>query len=261
MIQRRDRIQAVVDVRTQSRIQKFQATTRDGIPVDTSIRVSFHVFRTRQEVIDAGGRAPEANQSLPADLVDERIAFPYYSLNIRKLQYGIAVQQDDNEITVHPYTQVLPRAVIYATELISEKKLDDLLNMDAEVLALTAIGTELHKKLQAYFIERGLKIASVKIMPLILPEKVQEARLNAWRGSWKRPVDERFLGMGIRPLSPEMAADQIDVIKELMNNLETLNTVGEDLPMRDEIMARVRAVITDAATEGLIESLLPPVKK
>ncbi len=257
LIQRRDRIQAIVDVRTQSRMQKFQATTRDGIPVDTSIRVGFHVFRNRQEAEAASGTVVEEPQTDD----NERRAFPYWSRAIVKLQYGIAVHQDKREVTVHPYTQVLPRAVIYATEFIAEKKLDDLLNVDADTPPLVEIGNHIQKKLQAYFVERGLKIASVRVMPLILPEKVQEARLNAWRASWKKPVDERFIGMGIRPLSPEMAADQIEVIKDLMNNLETLNTVGEDLPMRDEIMARVRAVITDAATEGVIESLLPPAKK
>lgn len=157
--------------------------------------------------------------------------------------------------------QVLPRAVIYATELISERTLDDLLDMDVEVLALTAISNRIQSRLQTYFVDRGLRIASVKILPLSLPEEVKEARLKAWQGSWKKPVDERFMGMGIRPLSAEMAADQIGVIKDLMNNLETLNEVGEDLPMREEIMRRVRAVITDAATEGLIESLLPAPKK
>lgn len=256
LLQRRLRIQAIVDVRTQSRMQKFQATTRDGIPVDTSVRVGFHVFRSQQEAEAATGAVPE-----PAANADERRPFPYWSRAIMKLQYGIAVHQEKHEVTVHPYTQVLPRAVIYATEFISEKKLDELLDMDAEELALTKVSKAVQAKLQAYFVERGLKIASVKVTPLILPEKVQEARLNAWRGSWKRPVDERLLGMGIRPLSKEMAEDQIEVIKDLMSNFELLSDVGQDLPMRNEIMARVQAVITDAATEGLIESLLPPAKK
>ncbi len=256
MLQRKDRIQAIVDVRTQSRAEKFSATTRDGIPIETTVRVNFHVFRSQQEAEAASGAVPVE----PSDEEDRR-AFPYWSVAIGKVQYGIAVQQLHKEVTVHPFTQVLPRAIIYATELFSEKKLDDLLDLDVETPALTIITEQIHLRLQAYFVERGLKIASVTLLPLILPDKVQEARLNAWRGSWKRPLDERGLGTGIRPLSPEMAADQIEVIQELMNNLETLNEMGENLPMRDEIMARVRAVITDAATEGLIESLLPPAKK
>ena len=349
MLQRKDRIQAVFDVRPYSRTSHFSATTRDGIPVETSVSVNFHVFRSRQEANEASGNAPLDTSSS----VDDGIAYPYAKGAIHRLMFANTVQSGGDETTVHPYTQVAPRGMLYVSEHISRRTLKQLLDrtdsrvrdssrmrdvlisrsQEREPLLLDTLNRLLirsndtedrfvrvlerlragtadrshlsirtveqllerypllgrtlnqlfdrhyfsdqldsrnpldeiakivQQQLQAYFLERGIKIKSVRIAELELPEKVQESRIELWRKSWNKPVDEKGLGSGFKPISADAAASRLEVVNQLIGSLDTLRKAGEDTPIYREIMERVEKVIADAATEGLIDSLLPPPPK
>lgn len=242
LLSAKDRIVEVYDLRLQERQQSVHITTRDGIPLDTKLRVEFSIA------------APSAGSST-------RLPYPYRPNAIRQLVYGTTVQTGEDEYTIHPYAQVLERAVFFLTQEVASRTLDDLLQVNTqEVYPLEMVTRSLHERLQEFVASKGLEIRSVKLTPLQLPKAVQEARLKAWQKSWQDPIKNRKLGKSIKLISADQAEAQLQVVKDLLANLDTFAKVDNGNLIQNEMLEQVRSVITDAAAEGLLKSLIPDLK-
>ena len=243
MLGEKDRIVEVIDLRPQSRSRKVSVTTRDGIELKTEISVGFQIRPPQQEY---QGRLP----------------YPFDRVAIRELIYAYTVMVDGVEMTIHPFQQVIERAALYVVDEMSQRTLDRLLRVNSPTLRpLDEVTDAVKEELQDWFKAKGLAIQSVSLAPLQLPKTVQDARLDAWRKSWKEPIAHRALGRGIGRISAEQAEAQLQVIEDLMENLNTFANADADIEIRDDIINQVRDVITDAAAEGLLKSLIPDPKK
>ncbi|HFC11294.1 MAG TPA: hypothetical protein ENJ56_00520, partial [Anaerolineae bacterium] len=224
------------------RQQAVHITTRDGIPLDTKLRVAFAIA------------SPDAQQVT-------RLPYPYRPNAIRQLIYGTTVQTGESEYTVHPYSQVLERAVLLLTQEVASHTLDDLLQVNAQSAhPLDAVTDVVHEQLQEFMAAKGVDIHSVKLTPLQLPQAVQKARLKAWQKSWQDPINNRKLGKAIKLISSEQAGAQLQVVKDLLANLDTFAKADEDGVIDNTVLEQVRLAITDAAAEGLLKSLIPDPK-
>ncbi len=242
LLNQKNRIVSIVDLRPQARQQSVQIRTRDGIELETKLRVEFSVAPPSQ---------PEST----------RLPYPYSKTAIRELVYGYTVQRDGGERSIHPYDQVLPQATAFLTQEIASRSLDNLLQVntpDAEPLEV--VYAALHKQLSAFVAKKGLAIRSIELSPLQLPQAVQDARLAGWKRSWEDPIKNRGLGKAIGRISPDQARAQLQVVEDLLENLNTFADADADVEIRDDIIEQVREVITDAAAEGLLKSLIPDPK-
>ena len=238
-----DRIQAAFDLRPQIRQESLRVSTRDGIALDTKLRVEFLVRRPNREV-------------------QTRLPYPFDESAIHDLMNANTVEVVEREHTIHPYDQVSRRGIAFVTEAIAERTLDDLLQVNtSEGQPLEAVVEEVQERLASHFKGKGLQIRSVSLAPLQLPKEVQQTQLAAWTKSWKDPIANKKLGKGIGRITPEQASAQLQVIEDLMDNLDTFADAETDIAIRDDILAQVRSVITDAAAEGLLQTLIPEPKE
>ena len=241
LLQPKERIVTMYNTIPQKRSIKVEVTTRDGIKSNTTVGIGFRI------------RPPVTNP-------EPRLHYPYAKRAIRELQYANTVTIDGAEQTIHPFDQVMPRAEIFVAEEISRLTLDEILRVNEPgANMLGEIGNRVKEKMNSFFAKKGVQIDSCSLSGLDLDPSIQRARLEAWKGGWKRPLNDRKVGSKLNRVSPEAARQQFEVIQDLMDNLKTYYEAGGeyDVPMRDEIMARVEAVVTEAATEGLIKALIP----
>ena len=238
-----DRIHAAFDLRPQIRQEPLRVSTRDGITLETKLRVEFLVRR-------------------PSGEVQTRLPYPFVESAIHDLMNANTVEVVERERTIHPYNQVSKRGAAFVTEAIAERTLDDLLQVNAVTdQPLEAVIDEVQERLRSHFKGKGLQIQSLSLAPLRLPKEVQQTQLAAWTRSWKAPIENRKLGKGIGRITPEQARAQLQVIEDLMDNLDTFADAETDIAIRDDILAQVRGVITDAAAEGLLQTLIPEPKE
>ncbi len=238
-----DQIHTVYDLRPQIRQINLDLATRDGIPITTKLSVEFFIRR-------------------PRNRQRSRLPFPFETKAIHDLCKADTVELTEREHTIHPFDQVVRRGEFFATKAIAERTLDDLLQVNsADGQPLRPVINEVRERLAKQFNPKGIHIYSVRLAPLSLPSQVQKTQLAAWEKSWQKPIENRNLGKGIGRISPEQARAQLEVIEDLMENLDTFADADSEIAIRDDILAQVRTVITDAAAEGLLQTLIPEPKQ
>ncbi len=242
LLNHRNRVVSIVDLRPQARQHTLQVRTRDGIELETKLRVEFSI-----------ARPPTAHVT--------RLPYPFGEKAVRDLVYGDTVQREGQERSIHPYDQVLPQAVAFLTQEFASRSLDNLLQVNTpNAQPLEAVFKAVRKNLDGFVKKKGLQIRSLELAPLQLPQAVQDTRLAGWKKSWEDPVKNRGLGQSIKRISPDQARAQLQVVEDLLENLNTFADADADVAIRDDIIEQVREVITDAAAEGLLKSLIPDPK-
>lgn len=237
------------DVRPQQRLGSLKATTRDGILVETIVIAGFSIQR-------------------PENPPEPRLPYPYERGAVKALKYSETVQQGRSEQLIHPFDQVVPRAIELVSEEISRRTLDELLDVDSDneqTSPLSAVAGVVAERLNEFFGNRGLAVRYIIIPPFDLPEAVIDSRLSAWKRTWVTPISERRMGSSVRKLTEESAKAQLSVVQDLLDNLKTYKQAGDDqlrddMPGYDDMLEQVERVIRDATTEGLLRSLLPENK-
>ena len=246
----RVRINEVYDVRPHRYVSPIKAATRDGIAIESEIYVTFSVQR-------------------PAGPPDSHFPFRYRRAAIGRLKPTMVTQADGTEYAIHPYQQVAPRGAMITVEEISRRTLNQLMQLPAENdetgSSLITVETLVKEKLNIFFKDRGLSIEAVEILPFKLPDNVLDARLGEWKGKWKKLAGERWMGRGVRKVSPAVAEAQLSVIKDLLDSLQVYKEVGNtqlspDLPGYDQIMEQIEQVILDATAEGVMRAMFPEGK-
>jgi hypothetical protein len=177
-----ERLAATFDLRKQSRSQETSALTKDGIELKTSVSVTF--------ALDPG------DQVSPRESVDERDflgqaritpAFPFHPESAFKAYYGFAVNEKQQLVPWFDLPIIV--ATEYFRDLISKNNLDDLFKpQDLQAMPLSALQTRLTDLVQKAQMlkDRGIKVYSVSVGSLELPEEVNRQRLRSWAARWQK---------------------------------------------------------------------------
>lgn len=155
MLMAKESVREVIDLRPHVRTQAVKATTRDGIPIQTSV---FVTFRVRQN---------------PVDVSDSEIQYPFDRDAIFHVGYASSIAQAEE---VRSWTElVCPRAADMLTMEMAKYTLDDLYRVaDTHVIPLEdmqlRIMNELARKMEQY----GIEVMHVAIADPLLPDDVNE---------------------------------------------------------------------------------------
>jgi regulator of protease activity HflC (stomatin/prohibitin superfamily) len=177
-----ERLAATFDLRKQSRSQDAQALTKDGIELKASVSVTF--------ALDPGDVASPRDSAEDRDVLKHaRItpAFPFNPDSAFKGYYGFAM--NDKQEMVKWFDLPIIVATEYFRDLISKHPLDDLFKpKDLQAVPLSALQTRLTDLVQKAQLlkDRGIKVYSVSVGALELPEEVNRQRLRAWAARWQR---------------------------------------------------------------------------
>lgn len=240
MLRPRQEITDVVELRPFYRTQDVDVTTRDGIALKTSVAVR---FRIRQ----------------PAHVGDPDLPFPYDRNAIFDAFYAATINDADQLVPWHD--RVAPRAAALVVEELSRHTFDTLFDVGARDETPLADAREaVQRRLSELFATQGVQIEGVSIGRIHFPDDVMKQRVDQWQKQWEARIQTRQAGKAgsaIRPIDPETARIQMQVVAELVDNVEQMRHAG-DSQLTDEIADQLIDMLRQAATEGTMRVLIPP---
>jgi regulator of protease activity HflC (stomatin/prohibitin superfamily) len=227
---RRETPTHLIDLRKQVRKLPVRANTRDGIPVDTAISVTFRVRRSE------------------AEHLDDDIPYPYDKDAVFRVIYSGSIDAEDR---FRPWTeQLCPQAAtLFVTEL-AQYTLNELYQTDdAGVGPVDEIKQKIKRQMQQHFENDGIEILSVGGGKLKPPDSVMEQRIKTWRAEWEREIQMRYAGSSaeaVRRMQKARARAQVEIIENITQNIES---------MRRAESANLTEIITLRMIEALEQAL------
>lgn len=249
VLNRGETISATFDLRPHSRSRSITVNTRDGIPLKTTITVTFRVRRPTEP--QAGGDT----SGEPARPEIESLPYPYDRDAIFLLNYAVSVGEGE---TVRPWTeQILPLAATLLVNEIALNTLDELEMTGSE--PLNRIKRRIERQLKSQFLLEGIEILSVGIGPLEPPDKVIDQRLRSWQVEWQGKVAQEQAtaeAEATRLIQQARARAQIDIIENLVQSIEAMRGQS-DAELHDIIMLRLTEVVNTSAADPAVRAMLP----
>jgi len=231
-----ERITQVVDLRRHVRSQSLTVNTRDGIPLETSVTVSFQV---KESTTRTQG---------------ERLPYPYDTNAVFLVSQLSSVDQDNR---IQPWSEhIAPQAATFMVSEFAQFTLDELSH---DPLIFNGIERRVKHQLVGTFDSFGVNIHAVKVAAENVPEQIVAQRLKAWRAPWQSQM--RILSAsGDEDASKQFrlarAHAQIEIIEKIMLSIEDMRRT-ENANLSDIVALRVVDVLEDASAKSAAHLMLP----
>ncbi len=225
-----------IDLRRHARNTTAIAYTRDGIPLETKVHVVFQVKQSEQ------------------DHPDDHLEYPYDRSAVLWVSQLNTFDQDD---TVRQWDeQLVPQAVTLMVSEIAQFTLDELWQDPA---IFKGIQQRIRRQLRSIFDEWGIKVDSVKVTPLELPEEIAAQRVASWRAPWQSQIQAQKAAANaesLRRVKLARARAQIEIIEKVMQQLAEKRAT-EEASLADIVTISAVDVLEDAAAKSPNQNLLP----
>ena len=240
-------IAQVFDLRPQSRKMAVSALTRDGIPIETSVSVTFQV------------RRPASDRRRPRSLETDPIPYPYDRDALFDLNYTASVVDDNQRDWTE---QVCPQAATLLVTEIGKYLLADLLvSAGSEPLAdiknnIKAGLKEQQTNSEFQIISRGIDILGVGVGALELPADVIGKRVTTWQVDWRNRTAQEAISGDIeakRVYQQALAEAQVENIERLLTSIEAMRTQGIEL--HAIVMGRIMEILEGIAAARTLTPL------
>ncbi len=171
-------ILAKFDLRVhECRLTGLKATTRDGIPVETSLTLRFCL------------RRPESNDGAPAGLAP----FPFDEHAIPEALYATTVEGPNRERWWND--RVAPRAAAHLVDILSRQTLNELYALQQpEVEPLHDLAGDVYRLLADEFQQQGVEIRAVVMGRIQIPEAAMNGRIGQWQQTWHEAIRQQQRG-------------------------------------------------------------------
>lgn len=229
-------ITQLFDLRPHTRRMPVSAMTRDGIPVETSVSVTFQVRRLSPD------------QRRPRSIANDPIPYPYDRDALFDLTYTASVADDDKRTWTE---QACPQAATILVTEIGKYPLDELL-VSAGSGPLGQIRSRIKEALQEQQIDgefqtlpRGIEILGVGIGPLELPVDVADKRLTSWQIEWKNRISQEVISGDIeaqRLYQQARARAQVENIENLLTSIEAMRKQS-GIELHEIVMLRLMEIL------------------
>ena len=227
-------IAQIFDLRTQTRKQSVSATTRDGIPVETSVSVTFHVRR-----LPPGERRPRSVET-------DAIPYPYDRQALFDLTYAGSVSGDADRLSWAD--QICPQAATLLVGEIGRFTLDQLL-VSGGAEPMGEIKANVKRGLEAQqtsddgpTLPKGVTIAGVGVGGLTLHKDVVTKRLATWQVEWEGQATKSIAEGDLetqRLVNRARARAVADSLDGLLSSIEAVQTQGQGGQLHEVILSQL----------------------
>lgn len=236
-----EHIKHIIDLRDHVRRTELKAVTRDGIPMESTMTVRFHVRRLPPE---------DANTDDPYHHDPQAIFQVFYFSS-----YG----EGENEI---PWTDRI--APLAAAELVAELgnyTLDEVYTLNntrgPHPLDIERVKRQVREALNQQLEPNGITVASIDVDNFVLPEEVQQQRIINWQSRWqKQALVEMARGDAAAVEQIQQAQMQVEIalIRQIIDSIEQMKWPHHDLT--DVVTLAAVEELESAASD--VHSLMPP---
>jgi regulator of protease activity HflC (stomatin/prohibitin superfamily) len=236
----KEEIRQVIDLRVQLRTQPVFASTRDGIPLETTITV---IFQVKQD---------------PEDRSQAQLLFPFDKEAVFQISYLHTINEQG---VFYGWTeQITPRAAALLVREIAQYNLDALIHYPSTAVSpFQTISRHIQQTLQGQHDLRGIQIMVVKVGSLKLPEDIQKQNIANWQAEWQRKIQiEKASGDAevIRRMKQARARAQIEIIETIVHNLEAMRQEGE-AELNQVIILRLIDALEEAVASDAPPAFVP----
>lgn len=235
-LQTGEQIVQVIDLRRHVRAQELTVNTRDGIPLETSLKVLFQVKESAARSSD--GRLPYA-----------------YDRNAVFLLSQLSTVDERGHI--QPWSeQIAPQAATFAVSEFAQFTLDELSD---DPLIFNGIERRVKHQIIAAFEPYGIHIHAVHVAAEAVPEAIIAQRLATWRAPWESRM--RLLDAGEDEEAQQQfrlarAHAQIEIIERIIDSIDEMRRT-EDASLSDIVTIRVVDALEDASAKSAAQLMLP----
>lgn len=240
VLDRRELIKQVVDLRPHFRAQPVAAMTRDGIPVDTAVFVTFQV------------------QQQPETYLDDSVPYPFDQQAIFHVSHAASI---DAEYQERNWTdRVIAQAATFLTDEISRYTLDELYRADeAGVPVISEIKQQIGRQLARRMEQDGISVHGVGMGQITIPEAVAAQRIKRWQAGWQRKIKMKEVAgdaEAVRRIKKARARAQIKIIETIAQNIDAMRQT-ENVDLTEIIMLRMIEALEEAVSDSSVRALVP----
>ncbi|MBE2199326.1 MAG: hypothetical protein IAE79_12000 [Anaerolinea sp.] len=239
LLYQKETIRQVVDLRPHVRRQPVTANTRDGIPIETNV---FITFRVRQATATA----------------DDAIPYPYDKDAIFQVSYAISIDKEARALAWSE--QLAPRAAALLVLELAHFTLDDLYRVDdSHSLPLDEITRNIQRELARTAVAQGLELLNVGVDYLVLPEDIKNERIRTWRSRWEREIQVRQAvgeAEAERRIKKARARVQVEIIESITQNIAAMRR-ADKTDLADIVMLRMIEALEEAMSDTSVQAIIP----
>lgn len=228
----------VFDLRPHSRKEAVNVNTRDGIPIDTSVSVT---FRIRQH---SGEQRPEGVQH------------PYDSEAVFQADYARSVDAT-NQVLDWSH-QLCPQAATILVSELSQYTLDELYQGGGSIM-LGEVKKRIKRQLVPSFAKDGIEVMGVGVGALKVPEEIRAQRLKNWEAEWQRRIDvQRAVGNAetVRRMNQARARAQIEIIQNITHHIESMRR-NDQTTLSQVVTLRMVEALESAISSRKLQKMMP----
>ena len=235
-----ENVSQVIDLRRHTRSQHVKANTRDGIPVELDVFVSFRLWQ--QEPV----------------LHPDNPVYPYDPDAVFQVNYAGSVDPTD---TLRRWSsQVAGQAAALLVTEIAQFALEQLYQVDANGLgAQNEIRQRIQRNLERNEMLTGVEILSIGLSKLSLPDDVAEQRIKQWQAKWQREIlIKKAAGdaEAERQIKRARARAQIEIIDNITQNILAMQR-DENVNLSEVVTLRMIEAFEEAVSDASVKALIP----
>lgn len=253
-MERQERIATTLDLRRQVRSQHAQALTRDGIQIKAKVSVVF--------ALDPGDQPSLRDSADELDFLGRpkgKPAFPFNPDTAFKAYYGEAVAEKDA-------LKWSDLPAIVAAEHFRDQAgrftLDELFELgapDAAPLATLQKRLRLDVQSAALLKSRGIKVYSVSVSGLELPEDVMRQRVRTWAIRWQQKIlnESGRADFEVKLIKDQAEAEaKAEILGKFKDSLALLVSGGDGAADRESIAQKLLGELDRVAADPVTSMLL-----
>ncbi|MCA9961432.1 MAG: hypothetical protein KC413_23280 [Anaerolineales bacterium] len=238
LLYHKENIKRVIDLRPHVRRHPVKTTTRDGIPVETAVSVTFRVRHNAA--------------------IDDALPYPFDRDAIFQVSYANTI---DKERRTLPWTeQLAPRAAALLVLELNRFTLDDLYQVDdIHALPMDEIKRNIQRQLERPANTQGLEVLNVGIDHLLLPPDVVTQRIKTWQSRWEREIQVRQAAGDAeaeRRIKKARARVQVEIIESIMQSIATMRRTDK-IELADIVMLRMIEALEEAMSDTSVRAIIP----
>jgi hypothetical protein len=238
----------LVDLRPHSRHHEVRANTRDGIPLQTRVAVTFRVRQYSREELAAGrAGAPRAAQQL---------LYPYDGEAVFRVTHLSTRTATDH---VNSWTDIVaPHAATLLVGELGQYTLDELMDT-AGAEALAQVRQSVRSELARDFASDGIEIVNVAVGLLEAPPNVVAQRIASWQVGWQSKITQQVASgdaEALRRVKQARARAQVEIIETMMHNIDAMRA-AEDADLHEIVMLRLIEVLEAAMDNNKLQTIVP----
>lgn len=229
-------ISQVIDLRKHVRSQEITVNTRDGIPLETNVSVTFQLKQKDSE-----------NN-------DEKLEYPYHKNAI--FQVSQAGSYDANNELLPWTEQLAPQAASYTVSELAQYTLNEL---SQEPGILTGVQNRVRRQLRSNFDGMGIKVFTVGVSLSDLPQEIIDQRMENWRAPWRSQIKAQTATINankLRRLKQARAEVQVEIIQKIMRNIDEMRR-REDTGLPQIVTLRMIEALDEAISSKSLQEQIP----